>query len=181
MSHIRVTGTPPEPNIIAFYYRVADMFNNVILRTMYRAKNIRDNNNESQVDDWAISEDEKDFFNITIEKAIHDAFNTVMKMTTSVTDALLLNVLENTINTGSGSAEEKCYGFKVRDHEAYNANILNLVDDGIKNMVESYVMMEWYKTVGQNEELQKWLGEYMKNREILVTKRLFQLRKPFIS
>lgn len=179
MSYIRLTGTPPEPNTIAFYYKNDDLFNNVFLRTMYRAKNIRDENNESQVDDFAISEDEKDFFNITIRAAVHDAFNNVLKMTSSVTDALLLNVAESTIDSARGS--DLCYGMKVKDHKAYNDNVLSLVDDGIKNHLESFVLMEWYKMVGQAEETAKWTAEYLKYRSILVTKRLFQLRKPFIS
>jgi len=177
MSHVRITDTP---NYIAFYYKVNDLFNNVFLKTTYRAKNIRDSNNESQVDEYAISEDEKDAFTLFLQQAIHDVFNYVMKMTTQVENALIININESVV-IGTGSSTDKVYGFKVKDHEAYNANNLMLVDDGAKKMIENYILKEWYKMVGLDSELQKQLSDYMASRQDLVTKRLFQLRKPFIN
>ncbi len=177
MAYKRITDTP---NYIAFYYRVDDLFNNVFLKTTYRARSLRDKNNESQVDEFAISEDEKDAFTLFLSQGIHDVFNTVMKMTSQVDDALIINV-EEAIVTGLGTSEAKVYGFKIKDHEAYNINNLALVDDGAKKMLEYFILKEWYKMVGLDEELNKHLTEYIGARQDLASKRLFQLRKPFIN
>ncbi len=189
MSYVRIDAVeydagPPEvlaePANISFYYKVEDMFNNIFLKTTYRAKNIRDTANEAQVDDFAMSEDEKDAFTLFLRTAVHDAFNKVMKMTTGVDDALILNENESDV-TGEGTSEEKVFGFRVKDHSAYNENNLFLVDDGVKNLIESYIMREWWEMVGNEAEMTKADVKYKEVKRDLVTKRLFQLRKPFIN
>lgn len=187
--NVRVAEAGTAPNIvpahIVFFYNEDSLFNNVMIRTTYRAKNIRDTTGESQIDDYAISEDERDVFGIFLSGSIHEAFNQVMKMTTKVTDALILgetgdDVFDTTLPEGV-AATDVLFGFKVKDHEAYNDNNIILVDEGVKSMVETFIMRDWYEMVGNNEEFQKMAAKYLALKRDLVTKRLFQLRKPFIS
>lgn len=177
MAYVRIED---DPNFIVFYYKTDDLFNNVFLKTTYRAKSLRDKNDEAQVDEYAMSEDEKDAFTLFLRQGIHDVFNHVMKMTSQVTDALVLDTAVNAI-IGTGTDTDKAYGFKIKDHEAYNVNNLVLVDDGAKKMLENFILKEWYKMVGLDSELQKYMNEYMSSRQDFVTKRLFQLRKPFLN
>lgn len=181
MAYRRMDAAQSVPAYIVFYYKTDDLFNNVFLKTTYRAKSLRDKNDEAQVDEYAMSEDEKDAFTLFLQQAIHDVFNSVMKMTSQVTDALILDTSVAAIISDVSAEDDKAYGFKIKDHEAYNANNLVLVDDGAKKMIENYILKEWYKMVGLDSELQKHLAEYMASRQDLVTKRLFQLRKPFIN
>jgi len=180
MAYARITATPPAPNYIVFYFKDDDTFANISLRSQYRAKNIKNEKGESLVDDFALTEDERDAFDLFFEQAIYDAFNVVMKMTTGVSNAVILSTAVSTI-LATGSDADLASGFKVKDHVAYNANNLALVDDGIKNLLLSFVMKEWYKMNGLDAELQKWLGEYLEAKRDLTNKRLFQLRKPLIA
>lgn len=181
----QVLATSTIPAHIIFFYTEDSMFNNVMIRSMYRAKNIRDNAGESQVDDYAMSEDERDAFNMFLSTAIHSAFNNVMKMTSGVTSALILGVEADTIFTATLPtgvvATDIIYGFKIKDHEAYNENNIVLVDEGVKTMVETHIMREWYEMVGHADEFAKMNAKYLALKNDLITKRLFQLRKPLIS
>lgn len=181
----RVAAAGAVPAHIIFFYTEASMFNNVQIRSMYRAKNIRDNKGESQVDDYAMSEDERDAFAMFLNAAIHEAFNHVMKMTTGITSALILNeaaddVWPTTLPDGV-AATDVIYGFKIKDHEAYNDNNVVLVDEGVKSLIETYVMREWYEMVGHADEFAKMSAKYTNLKQDLITKRLFQLRKPLLS
>ena len=173
------------PAHIMFFYTQDSLFNNVMIRSMYRAKTIRDEKGESQVDDYAMSEDERDAFTIFLSSAIHDAFNHVMKMTTGVADALILGETGTqvfaTVRPTGVLATDIIYGFKIRDHESYNENNISLVDEGIKTMVETKIMREWYEMVGHGDEFAKMSQKYLDLKRDLITKRLFQLRKPLIT
>lgn len=173
------------PAHIMFFYTQDSLFNNVMIRSMYRAKTIRDEKGESQVDDYAMSEDERDAFSIFLSIAIHDAFNHVMKMTSGVEDALILGKtgtqLFGTTFPAGIVAGDIIYGFKIRDHVSYNENNISLVDEGIKSMVEASIMREWYEMVGHDAELSKMRQKYLDLKRDLITKRLFQLRKPLIT
>jgi hypothetical protein len=188
--HLRVAATETVPAHIIFFYTEGSMFNNVMIRSMYRAKNIRDDKGESQVDDYAISEDEKDAFSMFLNSSIHEAFNHVMKMTTGVSNALILGEDAeevfppvNNVSTIAEGVEstDTIYGFKIKDHAAYNDNNIILVDEGVKSMVETQIMREWYEMVGHADEFAKMNAKYLSLKRDLITKRLFQLRKPFIS
>lgn len=180
-----VAAAGQVPAHIMFFYTENMVFNNVMIRSMYRAKTIKDGNGESQIDEYALSEDEKDAFVIFIKKAIHDAFNHVMKMTTGVPDALILGqtgteVFAATLPDGV-LANDIIYGFMIKDHEAYNENNIALVDEGIKNLIEANIMREWYEMVGHDAETAKMYQKYQAIKSDLITKRLFQLRKPLIN
>jgi hypothetical protein len=179
--YARLTGTPPAPNTIAFYYGTDDMFNNVNLKSSYRAKNIKTESGDSLIDDFAITEDERDAFTLFLNASMHDAFNIVMKMTGGVANALYLDVANGTILGTVSGTQFDCYGFKIKDHAAYNSNNLTLVDEGIKNLLEAFIMKEWYKMTGHDGELAKWLNEYLTIKRDLINRRLFQLRKALIN
>jgi hypothetical protein len=169
------TGTP---NFIYFLYSKQSLFDNVSLRTMYRAKNLKDQQGESQIDDYAMSSDEMDAFNLFIETAVYDAFSIVAKMTTGTTSPIVLN--EDIIPTTGGEITD-AYGFKILDEAAYNPNILYSVDDGVQQYIISHIMSAWYDLVGHDAEFAKWEAKKNAIRTDLITKRLFQLRKPLLS
>jgi hypothetical protein len=183
--NVTVDAAGLVPAHIVFFYKEDALFNNVMIRTTYRAKNIRDTTGESQIDDYAISEDERDVFGIFLSGSIHEAFNNVMKMTTKVTDALILGATGTSVFASALPegvlGTDILYGFKIKDHEAYNNNNIILVDEGVKSMVEAYIMRDWYEMVGNNDEFVKMREKYLTLKRDLITKRLFQLRKPFIS
>jgi len=177
----RIEATETIPAMIVFYYLDEAIFDNVSLRSQYRAKNIKSEKGESLVDDFAITQDERDAFDLFLEQSIYDAFNIVMKMTTGVPNAVILRTSVADILEDPEESEELASGFKVKDFAAYNENNLSLVDDGVKNLILAFIMKEWYKMNGLDTELAKWLNEYNEVRRDLVNKRLFQLRKHLIQ
>ena len=173
--YAKETGTP---NTIVFYYAEDTVFNNLSLRTLYRAKNILDKEGNSMVDDYAMSGDEKDAFRLFFETAIYDAFDIVTKMAAGIsTDPVFINSSQ-TIAT---IVIPNLYGFRIVDNAAYNINVLYGVDDGIRKFVDYHILSSWYELVGLDTELQKWLAQRNEARTDLITRRLFQLRKPLIS
>jgi len=174
MAFAKETGPPAY---IAFYYQKTPVFENISLRTMYRARNLKDDKGESQIDDYAMSADELDAFEIFIKQAIYDAFDIVMKMTTSLTDPVFI---DETI-TIAAAPVTNAYGFNIFDEEAYNENNLYTTDDGIRKYIDAHIMTNWYDLVGHNDEYTKWLARRDDARMELITRKLFQLRKPLLS
>lgn len=180
--YTRVTAVAPDPNFIAFYYKTEDMFNAVSLKSTYRTRMMKDDKGESMTDDLAMSADETDAFTLFINTALHDAFNSVMKMTTGVADAILPDkTLAQILGDILVVDEGKYYAFRIKDNAAYNANNLALVDDGVKNLIEAFINKSWWEMVGVDPEFLKAKEKYREIKTDLINKRLFQLRKPLIN
>ena len=86
-------GVAPSttPAMVVFYYDTEKIFNSVSLRSTYRAKMVKDQAGVSQLDDIAISEDERDLVLEYYEQAIYDVFGRLFKMTGTVTDPIFFN------------------------------------------------------------------------------------------
>jgi len=163
-----------SPKQITFYYQSKNMFDNVSLRTMYRAKTLLNEKGEAMIDEYAMSADEEDAFKIFIADAVNDAFQIVLKMTTGVTDAL---ILDQSVPISDNQAIVNCYGFKIVDEDAYNDNNLLTVDDGVKKYILYHVLASWWGLVAHKDEEIKFLTKRDEARTDLITNRLFQLRK----
>lgn len=172
--YLKETGPPP---IIKFYYYTGSLFDDISLRTLYRAKNIRDAQGEALIDDLAITNDEKDAFNTFLKTAIYEIYEVVIKMTSGVTtDPLFINVPQ-ILGTNSN---QFISGFRILDHEAYNNNVLLIVDNSIFQFIRYSILAEWYELVGQSDDAVLWETKKKIIKMELITKKLFQLRKPLI-
>jgi len=165
-------------NQITFYYTRSSLFNNVSLRTHYRASRIKDEKGETKVDEYAMSEDESDAFDVFAQDAINDAFQILLKMTTGVTGAIVIN---GTVHTGAATESNGTYGMKIVDEDAYNDNNLTTVDDGLKKYIEAHIMVSWYNLIGWTDEEIKWMAKLGDIRRDLINNRLFQLRKKSLT
>ena len=167
-----------ENNTIIFHYDKNTMFDIVSLRTIYRAKNIKNEKGESMIDDLAITDDETDAFEIFMRRTTYDAFQIVLKMTTGVSNDPIF--IDETITINNVDYPHQ-YGFKVVDNQAYNDNNLYTVDDGVQKFIEASVLEMWYELVGVEAEYERWALKKAEYRKDLITNRLFQLKKPLIS
>jgi hypothetical protein len=138
MSYSNETG---PPDYIQFYYLTEDLFSNVSLRSLYRALNIKSEAGESLIDDFAITEDERDAFNVLVRDAAHEVFQNVLKMCTGITSALVLN---DAITISGSPSAGPYYAVKVLDNEAYNDNNLELVENTVKMLLQVHVLKNWY-------------------------------------
>ena len=175
MSYSKETG---PPDYIQFYYLTEDLFSNVSLRSMYRALNIKAESGESLIDDFAISEDERDAFNVLIRDAAHEVFQHVLKMCKGITSAL---VLDSFIFIDDASSSGPYYAVKVLDNDAYNENNLEIVENTIKMLLQVHVLKNWYELKGHTDEQTKLMAKYNSLKIKLINKDLFGLKKPSLS
>lgn len=178
MSYSREDPGGGGQKYIQFYYLTSDLFNNVSLRTLYRAANIKEESGQILIDELAITEDEDDAFDILVRDAAHEVFAHVLKMTTGVTDAL---VLDSSLVIDDSSTTGPYYAIKVKDNVAYNANNLEIVENTIKMLLQVHVMMNWYELKGFADEQAKMMAKYKELTVKLINKDLFQLRKPLLT
>ena len=89
-----------EPAKIRFYYPTDKIFNSVSLRTTYRANMVKTNEGEAQLDDIAISQDERDIMLEFLADAIYEISAEIFKITEGIdlsvfVDSLKYNALSN--------------------------------------------------------------------------------------
>lgn len=169
--------------VIIFHYATEDLFDAAQILSMYRAKNIIDTKKEeSQIDEVGISEDERDLFKVFAKVAIFDAFAQVVKMTKGVPSSPWVDqvVYIGDSSTSGYVTDEKSYGFMIFDREAYNVNVVQLVDHGILQFMRNEILFNWWSTSGIQTEADKAEKTWRESRQTLVNKYLFQLRKPLM-
>lgn len=173
------------PNkVIVFYYKTEDLFNDISLLTMYRAKNIlAADSKESQIDEVGVSQDELDAFKVFAKTSIFDAFAQVVKMTKGVPSSPWVDSevsLDESSTSSSTITTDKSYGFMIFDNEAYNVNMVQLVDHGILQFMRAEILFNWWDMTGIDAEASKAKAKWDDARRSLVNKYLFQLRKPLM-
>ena len=165
---------PGPPKYIQFYWTKSELFDNISLRTTYRAKTIKNEKGEALLAEYAMSNDEKDAFTLFVKKAIYDVLDIVLKMTTGVESQPI--AIDETIQVEFRSVPN-AYGFKILDEEAYNINNLYTVDDGTRKYIDAHIMAAWYQLVGLKQEQAEWDMERDTAKTDLINNRLFQLKK----
>ena len=94
MSYERLTAVPaptPQPARISFYYPVESVFDDSSLRSMYQSRNYKDSAGGSMVDDFAITEDERDIHMGLMEDAVYDVFLNLLKYTKAIENSIAHN------------------------------------------------------------------------------------------
>ena len=169
------TGTNAEPAKIRFWYTTDELFNSVSLRSTYRANMVRNKEGEAQLDDVAISQDEKDIMIEFLKEAIYDVSAELFKITEGIAVSTFANI-SMTIN----SVATICSGFEIKDNVAFNANLLPNLDQKIENTIRYSILREWYASVGMETDVQ--INAVMAQKNMSKVKNLtFQLRKPLMS
>lgn len=83
-----------EPAKIRFYYLTDKIFNSVSLRTTYRANMIKTADGESQLDDIAISQDERDIMLEFLADAIYEISAEIFKITEGIDMSVFVDSLK---------------------------------------------------------------------------------------
>jgi len=163
---------------LTFYYPKTQLFNNVKLYTTYRAKMIRDKDGTSQIDNYAMTDDEVDAFEIFAKEAIINLFQLVLKMANGIDDAV---TIKGTYTDSSSVAHLEVYAVTINDEEAFNENNLYTAEDGIKQFLHASIMSAWYSLVGLTDLQGEWLLKIADIRRDIITNRFFGLRKVKLS
>ena len=110
MSYERIKAIGSNPAKIRFSYDTDFLFNSVSLRSTYRGKNVKNTGGESQLNDVALSQDEKDIIKEFLSQAIYDVFGDLFKITEVVDDSIFFDVntvedvLTGTVTVSAGAA-----------------------------------------------------------------------------
>lgn len=159
-------------DVIQFYWTKDSLFDRVNEISLLVARVIKNDQGRPMVDEFGITEDEDTWFTNVMADAINDCYFEVRKLTKNVTNAINTN---ETLSI-SGADIDNCYGFRVRDHDAYNDNDKELVNKYAELMMINYVLLQWYKTVGLESKEQRYALEYEKAK-IQLIESLFEFRK----
>ena len=152
---------------IKFYYKRDVLFNEISLMSNYMAKNLSTKDGNSLTDEYAISDDEKDLVDVCIRAALPDIYEAMTKITSTVTNAFD----DDAIVSG-----DHCVVFTLQDNDAYNSNVLTLVDASLNNCIKQGTLKEIYSTI-VNPEFFKISADRFVAELFKLKQRLFQLKK----
>jgi hypothetical protein len=152
MAQEKIAVAGEVPALISFYYTVDSMFDDASLRTMYQARNKKDTEGKSKIDDNSITEDERDIHLGLLEDAVYDVFLTLLKYTKSIPDA----IFHNTAYTPAGGSEALTSGVKIVDNAAYNENYINVIDKNLRKAIRFYVLRDWAGVIAEEDDRVKF-------------------------
>lgn len=154
---------------IQFYYDKDVLFNDVSLMSNYMSKNLSTKDGNSLTDDYALSDDERDLVDVCIRATLPDVYEAMVKITNSINSAFEDD--DTTVVTG-----KHCVSFTIQDNDAYNENVLNMVDASLYNCLKHGTLKEVYSTVVNPEFFNSCSNRFV--AELFKLKgRLFQLKK----
>lgn len=202
-----------ETGKITFYYNSEKLFNDVSLMSAYMTKNLKSEAG-SAMDEFSISDDERDIYDVCVRQALPNIYETMMKITSgdgnAFDDAFVVNlgderkttenkdddgtvvsVTENDEKFENGvdvNAKENTFGrfagkyveFTMVNNDAYNKNVLNLVDATLLNCLKHGILAEFY-SICVNAELYRIAQDKFTTSLFQLKQRLFQLKKKVVS
>lgn len=183
---IPASGTSPAQ--ILFYYNKDLLFNDVSLMSNYMSKNLTTKEGNSLTDEYAISDDDKDVFDVCVRQALPDIYEAMTKITYGVE-----NSFEDNYNVGVSTTDREYFvngsgvvtngdyvTFRLLDNDAYNENVLLLVDASLLAAIKQAILKEYYSIVIQPDFFKVTTDRYMAELYKL-KQRLFQLKKKSVS
>lgn len=153
-----------ENGAITFSYKADDLFNDVGLISAYMTKELK-NENGSILDEFAITDDERELFDVCVKQATPNIFDAMLKMSTC---------------TNGYEEKEGFIKFSVRDNNAYNENVLPLVEATIYDCLKFGILTEFY-SMNIHPDLRRVANDKYSEALLLLNQRLFQLKRRSIS
>lgn len=183
--YAKITGTPKK---IVFLYDRSILFNDVSLMSNYMVKNLATKDGNSLTDEYAISGDEEDIVDVSIRAALPDLYESLTKITTAVVPAfddkhtygssttIGKDITSTDVTVDAGSYVE----FYILDNQAYNANVITMVDASLYNALKYGVLKEVYSSI-VNTDLYNLCNARFIAELLKLKQRLFQLKKKSVE
>lgn len=169
-----------ETGKITFYYDSDKLFNDVSLMSAYMTKNMKSEAG-SLMDEFNISDDEKDIYGVCVRQTLPNIYETMMKITSGIGNAFDDDVAVAETESDGLKREVGTYiEFTMQDNDAYNENVLNLVDATLLNCLKHGVLAEFY-SICVNPELHRIAQDKFTTSLFQLKQRLFQLKKKVVS
>lgn len=160
--------TTTKKGAIIFSYDNGSLFNDVSLLSAYMVKNMKIAEG-SALDEYSISKDEQDIFNECLKQTLPDLYETVIQFVPCGDGAF-----------SDGLSGEGKIKISVKNNNAYNVNVLTLVDATIYECLKQGILSKFYSICVNDALFSIANGRYAANVNQL-KQRLFQLRKKSIS
>lgn len=175
-----------EIGTITFYYNSKGLFDDISLMSAYMTKNLS-NESGSTMDEFNISDDEEDMYKACIRQTLPNIYETTMKITSGVEDAF-----EDCVKVVSDETTESLTGLgltrkagdyieiTLQDNDAYNKNVLSLIDATLLNCLKYGILAEFY-SICVNMDLYRIAQDKFMANLFQLKRRLFQLKKKAVS
>ena len=160
---------------ITFYYNSDSLFNDVSILSAYMTKNIA-SESASVIDELVITDDEKEVYEVCVKQSLPNIWETLMKMSSGVSDAFSFVVIPSNEETGLKRPAGSYVEFTILDNKAYNNNVLELVNATLYDCIKYGVLTEFY-SINTHAGLQGLSQSKFANSMLLLNQRLFQLKK----
>ena len=167
-----------ETNEIVFSYPVNGIFESASRVSAYNSKNIRDNQGNSLLAEYAISEDEKDVFIQGLHSVLPEIYEKILKITDrnkNSDNTSAFGIKKVVLDATKPTEETECVYFEIKDNDAYNYNVLSLVDASFLECIVEGSLKAWYKNCAQADLLAMYTRSFAENLEKLFS-RMFQLK-----
>lgn len=156
--------TTTKKGAITFSYDSETLFNDVCLLSAYMTKNIV-MESASALDEFCITEDERDIYNECLKQALPDVFESVLDM-----GACGDGAFSDGVSTGGAVT------ISLRNNNAYTRSALDIVDSTMNDCIKYGVLSRFYATCMHDALLVLSKQRYEDGLSQL-KRRLFQLRK----
>ena len=165
-----------KDNKILFYYDREAIFNDVCLMSAYMGKSLGD------VDKYAITTDEKAAFDLSLKTCLPNIYDKVIKLTSGLDFAFTdgTDAVSFDDKNAAGNAKSRTQGqyldFYINNYDAFNANVLTMVDASMEECIKYGTLMEYY-SICLEPNLLKIATERYASVLASLEQRLFQLKK----
>lgn len=156
-------NTSGSTKVIVFSYPIKGLFQSASRVSAFNAKQIKDKEGNSLLADYALSDDELDIFLQGLQTVLPEISEKIIKVTSGVDGAYVFNTTDDNVE------------FTIQDNEAYNVNVLSLVDASMLECLIEGSLKAWYKNCAQGDLLGLYQNSFNANLEKLFS-RMFQLK-----
>jgi hypothetical protein len=155
---------------IRFSETTENLFNEAKLLSSFRSRTILGPDGKNAFDQYAMTESERSFFLNSLQYVVVEVFSELAKIANGVVDSVF-------IDEGSTNAES---GFSLTDNEAYDNNILTIIDKRIRKCMVLYCLADWWSHSGQDVIAQSYNLQYFECLRVMKDK-AWVLIKPLMN
>jgi hypothetical protein len=153
--------TTTKKGVITFSYDSDTLFNDVCLLSAYMTKNIV-MESASALDEFCITEDERDIYNECLKQSLPDVFESVLDMAAC--------------GDGAFSMDGGAVTISVKNNNAYTQGALAIVDSTLNDCIKYGALARFYATC-MHDALLVLSRQKLDASLSQLKQRLFQLRK----
>ena len=120
------------------YYTLESLFNKASVFSLYKLQAM-----EEKIDQFAITESERDFFNVTIKLAARDVFRKFSVLSRDITDALQFKSDDVASTSTFDESLSIVYIFDTPTY--WDDNLTEVFDQKVEEALVSYILKSWFK------------------------------------